>query len=209
MALGVPASTTAAATTGLFGAGGQFAAAQAIPTILAIGGTGLAAAGQIRAGREEAAAAKFAGRVAETEAISAQNIANYNAAVQRREAEAIKQRTRFGQKRQAEKAKRVKSALVSKIASAGGLGSPVAADLAAEQAAELELENLLIGYEGAVAESRALSQADLDELSGRLARGRGRTARETYGIRAKTVRRAAYRGAGTTLLTGFSSALEA
>ena len=101
---------------------------------------------------------------------SAQNIANYQAAVAEQEAKAMRARAKFGQIRQAKAAERIKGALVAKLAHAGGLGSPVAADLTAEQAAELELENLLIGYEGEVEAKRAESQAILDRLQGQMAK---------------------------------------
>ncbi len=159
-----------------------FATAYATPLIVA--GTTISAAGTIQAGR-----------VAEAQAKSAQNIANYNALVQQREAEAIRQKAGFEQKRQAERGARIKSALTARIGAAGGLGAPVAADLAAEQAAELELENLLIGYEAEVGAGRALTQAQLDKLQGKIYRERGRTQRK-----------ASYFRAGSTLLTGFGAA---
>lgn len=151
--------------------------------LLIAGGVGLAVAGKVQEGR-----------VARAEGKSAQNIANFNAAVQEREAEAERQKARFEQTRQAKRGVRVKSAQRAAIATAGGLGSPVAADLAAEQAAELELENLLIGFEGEVLAKRAESQAELDRLQGRLFKKRG-----------KNIERAKQIGAGTTLLTGFGS----
>lgn len=154
----------------------------AIPLLIA--GTGIAAAGQIQAGRVAAAEAK-----------SAQNIAEFNAQVQEREAEALRLKSRFEQERQVKRAERVKATLTAGIAAAGGLGSPVAVDLAAEQAAELELENLLIGFEGEVGAQRALSQAEIDRLSGRVARRRGKAAVTASRFRA-----------GTTLLTGFGEA---
>lgn len=107
---------------------------------------------------------------------SAQNIANYNAAVAEQRAEAERMRATFAAKRQAKRAAEIKAALTAKIAKAGGLGAPVAADLVAEQAAELELEQLLIGYEGEVLAGRAETQAELDRLAGRLAKQRGKTA---------------------------------
>lgn len=150
--------------------------------LLVAAGVGLAVAGQIQQGR-----------AAEAQARSEQNIANYNAAVQRREAEAQRQRATFAQKRQARRGVQIKSALTAQLGAAGAIGSPVAADLAAEQAAELELENLLIGFEGEVAAQRAESQAELDVLQGRVSRERGRQERRASQIRA-----------GTTLLTGFA-----
>ncbi|MCK5020388.1 MAG: hypothetical protein KAS32_25350 [Candidatus Peribacteraceae bacterium] len=152
-------------------------------TLIAIG-TGVQAAGIIQQGRVAAAEGK-----------SRQNIAEYNAAVQAREAEALRQKAGFESKRQAERGARIKSALTAKIAAAGGLGSPVAADLVAEQAAELELENLLIGYEGEIGAQRALSKAELDRLQGRFYKERG-----------VTQRKASYVRAAGTLLTGFGQA---
>lgn len=104
---------------------------------------------------------------------SAQNIAEYNAQVAEQEAKAARAKTEFEQRRQAKAGARVKSALRTKIAVAGGGVQPL---LEAVQAAELELENLLIGYEGEVVARRAESQAVLDRLQGQLARQRGKTA---------------------------------
>jgi len=154
----------------------------AIPLILA--GTGVATAGQIQAGR-----------VAEAEAKSAQNIANYNAVVMEREAQAQREKARFEQQRQAKRGTRVESALIAKLGAAGGIPSPVAGELLAEQAAELELENLLIGYEAEIGAQRALSQAELDRLQGKI-----------YRKRAKVAKPISYFRAGETLLTGFGKA---
>ena len=153
-------------------------------TTMIIAGTGIGAAGAIQAGR-----------VAEAQGRSAQNIAEYNALVQEREAEALRQKAGFESKRQAKRAARAKSTLTAALGAAGGLGSPVAADLAAKQAAELELENLLIGFGGEVGAGRAETQAELDRLQGKLYRRRG-----------KAARKASYYRAGGTLLTGFGTA---
>ena len=136
---------------------------------------------------------------------SAQNIANFNAAVAEQQAEAESQRAGFASKRQAKKAAEIKSALTAKIAGAGGLGSPVAADLAAEQAAELELEGLLIGFEGEVAAGRAESQAVLDRLKGKAAMARGKSQARAANIKFATqLATTPVGGAGGTLLTGFN-----
>jgi len=126
---------------------------------------------------------------------SAQNIANYNAAVAEQNAEAERIRAGFAQKRQAKKASEIKSALTAKLAKAGGLGSPVAGDLAAEQAAELELEQLLIGYEGEVAAGRHESQAQLDILQGKLSKQRGKNAARAANVQ--------FGMQAASLLTGF------
>ncbi len=151
---------------------------------------------------------------------SAQNIANFNAAVAEQQAKAERQRAGFAQKRQAKKAAAIKSALEAKLGAAGGLGSPVAADLVAEQAAELELENLLIGFEGEVKARRAESQAELDRLQGKLAKQKGkaagRRANVQFGLQLASLGVAGFGdGApvapattrtGSTFLSGFSSA---
>jgi len=152
----------------------------ALPAMIA--GIGLTAAGQIQAGR-----------VAGAEAESAQAIANYNAAVQEREAQAIEARTGLEQRRQAEEAARAMSAMRARIGVAGvvpTVGAPL--QVQAKQASEFEMENLMIGYRGRTEAARARSAAEIERMGGRIAIQRGR-ARE----------RAAYIGAGTTLLTGF------
>lgn len=123
-----------------------------------------------------AAAARTAGK-------SAQNIANFNAAVAKQEGVAVKERAKFGQKRQAKRAVKAESALTAKLAAAGGLSSPVAGDILAEQAAESELESLLIGFEGEVAARRAETQAELDKLQGRLSKAKGKAAARAANIR--------------------------
>lgn len=135
---------------------------------------------------------------------SAQNIAEFNARVAEQQATAERARAGFAAKRQAKKASQIKSRLTAKLAKAGGLGSPVAADLAAEQAAELELEGLLIGFEGEVAAGRAESQAVLDRLQGKLARQRGKSAARAANIKFATqLATTSVGGKGKTLLTGF------
>lgn len=126
---------------------------------------------------------------------SAQNIANFNAAREKQEAAAERQRGAFASKRQAKRAAEIKSALTAKLATAGGLGSPVAADLVAEQAAELELENLLIGFEAETLARRSEERAKLDILQGKLAKQRGKSAARRANIQ--------FGIQGATLLTGF------
>ncbi len=148
---------------------------------------------------------------------SAQNIAEFNAQVAEQRAEAEQKRAAFAQKRQAKKGVAVKSELVAKLGE--GLISPVAGELIAEQVAELELENLLIGFEGETRARQALTQAELDRLSGKLAKKRGKAAGRaaniqfgvqlaTLGVAAGRDGGAASRGAGnqagSRLLTGFA-----
>ena len=139
-------------------------------------GVGLGVAGQIQQGR-----------AAEAEARSAQNIANYNAAVMEQQAESERRAGQFRGIRQAKAGERVKSSLQAAI---GKAGSP-SLMLEAEQAAELELENLMIGYESELAAGRYESQATLDRMQGELYRRKGRN-----------LATASYIGAGSTLLMG-------
>ena len=137
---------------------------------------------------------------ARVEGRSAQNMANYNAAVSEQEAVAQRARAGFAQKRQAKRGVEITSALTAKLGAAGGIGSPVALDLSAEQAAELELENLLIGFEGEVAAGRAESQAEIDRLTGRIAmatgKSRARQANVKFGLELGTL------GVGAGLFKG-------
>jgi len=153
----------------------------------AIAGTVATAYGQYREGE----AAKVEGK-------SRQNLANYNAQVQEQEAKAIEQRTAVAQRRQAEAAARQQSALEAGLGAAGAVttaGAPLM--LQAKQASESELENLMIGYTGAEQVRAAKTGARLSRMEGKLARQQGK---------AKATGK--YIGAGTTLLSGYSSGAE-
>ncbi len=133
---------------------------------------------------------------------SEKNIAEFNAQVAEQAAVAERQRAGFAQKRQAKRGAEIKSALVAKLGAAGGIGSPVAADLAAEQAAEIELENLMIGFEGEVLARRAETQAELDRLQGRLAKQRSKSAARAANVQFGVQLATLGLGAGS-FLTGF------
>lgn len=153
-------------------------------TLLMAAGVGLAAAGQVQAGR----AAEVAGK-------SEQAIANYNAAVQEREAQAIEQRTGLEQRRQTEEAARAMSRMRAGFGVAGVIptaGTPL--QIQAKQASEFEMENLMIGYRGVTEAARARSAAEIERMGGELAMERGVAARRAGRI-----------GAGATLLTGFGT----
>jgi len=139
-----------------------------------------------------------AGQELSVQAESEQNIANYNAQIQEREAKAIEQRTALEQRRQAEEAARQQSTLEAGSGAAGAVstaGAPLM--LQAKQASESELENLNIGYTGREEATAARIQAQLDIMGGKLARQRG-----------KAEAKGQYIGAGTTLLSGFSSGID-
>ena len=113
---------------------------------------------------------------------SAQNIANFNAAIAENQAVAERQKGTFAQKRQVKRGAETKAALTTNIAAAGVAGSQVAGELEVEQAEELELENLLLGFESEVLAKRAESQAELDRLQGELAKKRGKSAARAANI---------------------------
>jgi len=131
---------------------------------------------------------------ARAEAQSAQNIANFNAAVAEQQAKAERIRAGFAAKRQAKRGEQIKSKLRAALGKTGAridVGTALAVE--EEQAAELELENLLIGFEGEVLARRAMTQAELDRLSGRLAIERGRNLAAQRNVQF-----------AATLLTGFA-----
>ena len=130
---------------------------------------------------------------ARAEAKSRQNIANFKAELKKREAEAERAKARFAQKRQAKRGARVKASLTADIAAAGGLGSPVAADLAVEQAVELELENLLIGFESEARAKAREEESKLLAIGGKFEKQKGKNL--------ATARNVEF---GTKLLTGFA-----
>ena len=149
---------------------------------LAAAGAAVGAFGQLKAGQAQVAEAK-----------SQQRVSEYNALIAQREAQAEQHRGVFAQTRQAQEAARQMSALRAGFGAAGVVpteGAPVAA--LAEQAAESELEQLLIGYESQLAQERLMSESELRKMEARAFRRRGKAART-----------ASYFRAGTTLLTGF------
>ena len=152
--------------------------------MLIIAAAGLKAAGELQEGE-----------AAEAEGKSTQNIANQNAQVAEMEARAARQKAGFDQRRLAEAGGRKQGALIAGLGTAGGLGSQVAGDLIAAQAAETELEILMTGYEGELTATRAERQAELDRLQGRI-----------YMKRGKQAKRASYYKAGSSVLKGFGSA---
>ncbi len=130
---------------------------------------------------------------------SAQNLANFNAAVAEQTATAIEAQTAFNLQQQEIEAEKEKQRVRAELGAAGGTGSPVAFDLTAEQARTLELGKLVTAFEGEIAAGRARTQAEIDRFEGRIAKQRG-----------KRLARAANIGfgtqiaiAGTPFLTGF------
>ena len=133
---------------------------------------------------------------------SEKNIAYYNAAVDEQNAKAEELRAQFDQMQQEKESERIKSRISADIGAAGGTGSPVALDIKMKQAEELELENLLIGYEGMVRSQQYRSRAVLSRLQGDLARQRGKSAARSANV-GFGVQLASF---GMPFLSGFGSA---
>ena len=155
----------------------------------AITGTGLLAgtgiAGSIYGGVSQAQAAKQQGQ-------SQKAMMEYNARVEEQKARQIEAKTAYDQKRQAQAAQRRMSTLTANIGASGAVGtvgSPLL--VAAKQQSELDLENLMIGYEGQIGAQEHRSQAGMDVMQGNLYSQAGRN-RAT----------GAYMGAGTSILGG-------
>lgn len=113
---------------------------------------------------------------------SAADIAIFNAKVEEARAEGIRTKAGFAQARQAKAGKAAEGTLIAKLGSAGGIGSPVAAELIGEQAEELELENLLIGFEGEVLAQQAETQAELDLLQAKFIKQKGKNAARSANV---------------------------
>lgn len=152
------------------------------PLTTAVIGTAISTAGVLQS----------AGAAAQ-QAASQQAVAEFNARVQKREAQAIEQQTAFRQRRAAQEGARQASRLKAAIGASGAVvseGTPLL--IQGTQLAESELDVLLIGQQGAVEAGRARSQGRLDQLQAGI-----------FGGRIGAARTAGVLGAGTTLLTGF------
>ena len=141
-----------------------------LPFILMAAGTVMKAKGEYEAGQAEQAAA------------------NYNAKVLERQAQAREQKGLYDSRRQAEYASRQESSIRAGLGGSGAVmteGSPLM--IQSEQAAQNELDNLLIGYDSAIDAQTYRSQAAQSKYAGKIASRAGKTQ------------------AFTTLLTGFGS----
>lgn len=150
--------------------------------VLSAAGAGTAAVGTFQQARARA-----------TQAESEKNIARFNAALASRQAGEEEARSALAQQIQSRESEREASALRAQLGVSGaviGEGAPLR--LQVEQAEQAELRNLLIGYEGQIAASRARSQADILQAQSGL-----------FGKQARAARVAAPIGAGASLLTGF------
>jgi len=119
---------------------------------------------------------------------SQSNMAKYNAAVSEREAAQAREAAKFEEARNRKASESLLSSQRAAFAKGGvtSEGSPLLVQ--AETAEEAEIDALALRYSGSVAEARAKSQAALDRMQGRAAKTTG------------------YIGAGSSLLSGASSA---
>lgn len=131
----------------------------------------------------------FEGIAAEKEGKAEWEINRYNAALKQTEAKEIEAATGIKQMQQSEEAARQMSGLE---ATAGGAGSSPLVLVFAKQAAESELENLMIGREGTIQAAQARSEAENYRMAGKFAR-----------IKAKNKAISSYISAGSTMLSGF------
>jgi len=141
------------------------------PATLMLAGTALGAFGEYQAGQDQSA------------------MAEYNAKVQEREAQAAEQKAMIESRRQAAEAARQMSTLRARMGASGVIsttGAPL--EIQAEQARQSELENAMIGYEGVTEAQRLRSGAAQTRYAGKVAKQASRIK------------------AGTTLLTGFGQA---
>ena len=172
-----------AAAQGAFTTAGSFTSAlgASLVTPALVAGTAMGAYGAISGAQAQAQQAK-----------GQQAMALYNSKLQEREAQAIERFTTFKQKRQAKEAERVRSWMQAEFGVSGAvsdIGTPLV--IQARQAEESELDNLLIGYEGRIGSSRAISQGAMDK-----------TTSDIFGQQAKSARTAGIIGVGSTLLAG-------
>ena len=149
-----------------------------------LGAAFLQAAGQYRAGK---AASQ------ETRAQSQMSVRN--AQIAEEDAQAAIKKSVFEQTRQAEEGALITGELKARMSASGvrtDVGTPLL--IQEEQEAELELENMLIGYEGQLLAKRYRSQAELDYMQSGI-----------YKRKAKSAKTAGTIGAGAALLQGFGT----
>jgi len=138
-----------------------------------IAGTGLTAYGQYRAGQDAA------------------NAEEYNASIALKEAEIAKVKGKLDVDRQRKFARRFQAEQTVAIAKSGIAFQGSAFEVFKDSAEELELDALILEYNSAIEQSRAIDEADVRRAS------------------AKRIRSAGILGAATTVLTQSASFLAA
>ena len=139
------------------------------------------------------------GRIADAEGRAQARLNERNALILEQDADARDRKTRFDQLRQVVSGAKVQGRLLAGLGASGArldVGAPIR--LLSDQAEELELDMLLIGYEGAIEARQLRNQAVIQRFQGSLAKARGKSTKETSFLQA---------GAG--LLSDFSTAKQA
>ena len=139
------------------------------------------------------------GRIADAEGRAQARLNERNALILEQDADARDRKTRFDQLRQVVSGAKVQGRLLAGLGASGArldVGAPIR--LLSDQAEELELDMLLIGYEGAIEARQLRNQAVIQRFQGSLAKARG-----------KNARRASYGQAVAGLLSDFSTAKQA
>lgn len=136
-----------------------------------------------------------AGKYREQELIAQSRMSVGNAQIAEEDAQAVIKKSVFEQTRQAEEGALITGELKARMSASGirtDVGTPLLIE--EEQQAELELENMLIGYEGQLLAKRYRSQAELDYMQSGI-----------YKRKAKSAKTAGTIGAGAALLQGFGT----
>jgi hypothetical protein len=157
--------------------------ATGVATAAAVGGAAMGAIGAIQQGQAAAQQAK-----------GQQAIAEYNAQVQQRAAQAQQQSDLYKGERLAESQARQASALQAQAAASGATpttGAPLLVQQ--KQAEQSEMDRLILGYNSNVAQQQDLNQSTIDTMQASI-----------YGQQASNYQTAGMIGAGTSLMSGMT-----
>ena len=125
------------------------------------------------------------GRIAEAEGRALKKLGERNAIILEQDADARDRKTRFDQLRQVVSGAKVQGRLLAGLGASGArldVGAPIR--LLSDQAEELELDMLLIGFEGATEARELRNQAVIQRFKGSLAKTRGQNAQKAGYVQA-------------------------
>ena len=136
------------------------------------------------------------GRVAKAQSEAEAQMAERNAQTLELDAQAQEEKTKFDLVRAVLTGERIQGALTAQLGASGArldVGAPL--DLLSAQASELDLDRMLIGFEGTTKAARLRDQAGIVRAGGDMALQRG-----------KNAELAGFIGAGSSLLRDFATA---
>jgi len=171
----------------------------ALSTGLLIAGTAMSAIGQIQQGNAAASAAKANASLTELQGREASITSEYNAAVSRANAEAIRTSADFDIARQRVAKETLRGAQVTRYA-AGGVkleGSPL--DVLIDSAAQAELDIMITDFNAKTAQSQQEFAAQQSERAGRSAVLLATAQAKQQRSQASYYQRAGYIGAGSKI----------